>query len=320
MLNNNRAAGSGAHHWSMLEDTPLKLTRTQVAATFDPYVARTATKEDPEWAALVRRRHWLARRKLWKRRLLPWSLRRDTAAVLKEYGGQWQRSDYDRHAPPATRPKSGHPWRWGHEAYLALSVGGARVRLLYLMRVIEWLKPATVLEVGFGNAMNLLPLACRFPAIEFHGLELTPEGVARAKAVQAAGQIPGGLRDFSPEPLQDADALARIQFRQGSAAAMPFANGSYDLVFSSLALEQMESIRLRALSEMARVAARHTAMLEPFKEGNDAGLPRDYCLAMNYFRGTIADLERQSLRPILVTDDIPAEAWLQPLLVVCEKG
>ncbi len=100
---------------------------------------------------------------------------------------------------------------------------------------------------------------------------------------------------------------------------MPFDTGGFDLVYSSLALEQMEQIRPQALAEMARVSARHTAMLEPFWDCNDSGLRRDYLLTRDHFQGRIDELPKYGLDPILVTDDLPGEIWLQPCLVVSRK-
>jgi hypothetical protein len=75
-----------------------------------------------------------------------------------------------------------------------------------------------------------------------------------------------------------------------------------------------------ALGEMARVSGRHTLMLEPFWDCNDTGLRRDYLLTRDHFRGRIDELPAHGLEPILITDDLPGEIWLQPCLVVCRKS
>jgi SAM-dependent methyltransferase len=201
----------------------------------------------------------------------------------------------------------------------ATSAAGSRARLLVLMRAVAWLRPRTVLEVGCGNGLNLLTLACRFPETRFAGVELTEGGFAVARAVQRDAELPEVLRRFSPEPPVDLTAHRAVELHLGSAAALPFASASYDLVYSSLALEQMEQVRPQALAEMARVSGRHTLMLEPFWDCNDSGLRRDYLLTRDHFRGRIDDLPAYGLEPILITDDLPREIWLQPCLVVCRK-
>ena len=299
-----------------VEQTPLELTRSRVEEIFAPFVARHIGKRDPLWVTAVHTRRKAARKKLLSRLLR--SERREGTEVSREYEKRWRQVDFGCYAPEQ-EPTDGEPWEWGDDAMLAQSFGGARVRLLYLMRVIDWLKPKSVLEVGFGNGVNLLTLACRFPQVSFAGLELTKSGLIRAKAVQEQPQLPMALQQFSPEPPRELIAHRTIEFRQGSAAQIPFAENSFDLVFSSLALEQMERIRPQALAEFARVARRHTVMLEPFRDTNRSGFPREYILAWDYFRGSIRELKTHGLLPILVTDDMPTETWLKPCLVVCEK-
>jgi SAM-dependent methyltransferase len=202
---------------------------------------------------------------------------------------------------------------------LASSRAGARARLLILMRAIDFLRPRTVLEVGAGNGLNVLLLACRFPEIRFAGLELTAGGVAMARGVQAEPTLPLPLQRFAPEPLRDVSAHRGVELHQGSAARLPFGDSAFDLVYSSLALEQMEEVRRDALAEMARVSAAHTMMLEPFLECNAEGLPHDYLVAYDHFRGAVSELPGFGLDPLVVTDDVPSEIWLQPCLVICRK-
>lgn len=201
----------------------------------------------------------------------------------------------------------------------ATAAAGARARLLLLMRAVASLRPRAVLEVGAGNGVNLLTLACRFPEIGWAGVELTEGGVAVARGAQAETTLPAVLQRFSPEPLDDLQAHRRVDFRQGTAAALPFADGAVDLVYSCLALEQMEQVRPAALAEMARVTAAHALLLEPFVDCNATGLRRDYRLARDHFGGAVGDLTAHGLDPVVVTDDLPGEIWLQPCLVIARK-
>ena len=299
-----------------LEQTPLGLTRSHVEEIFAPFVAQRISKRDPCWVRAVHARRKAARKKLFRRLL--GSERRDGAEVSREYEKRWRQVGFECYAPEQ-EPIDWEPWEWGNDAMFAQSFGGARARLLYLMRVVDWLKPKSVLEVGFGNGVNLLSLACRFPQVRFTGVELTESGLSRAEAAQEQPQLPMPLQQFSPEPPRELVRHKTIEFRQGSAAQMPFTENSFDLVFSSLALEQMERIRPQALAEFARVTRHHTAMLEPFRDTNRFGFPREYILAWDYFRGSIAELKTHNLRPVLVTGDMPTETWLKPCLVVCEK-
>ncbi|MCC6849319.1 MAG: class I SAM-dependent methyltransferase [Deltaproteobacteria bacterium] len=307
--------------FTAIDAAGLGLDRAALLATMDPFVACRLAPTDPRWTAEVARKHAKARRRLRQRRWFGWlgrGKRRDQGHIASEYDQAWARK---RLAPYEMdpRPRAGAAWQYGDEVMFATSAAGARARLLVLMRAVALLRPASVLEVGCGNGLNLLVLACRFPATRFAGVELTDGGVATARAVQEETELPAVLRRFAPEPLFDSAAHRRVDFRRGSAAELPFAADAFDLVYSSLALEQMEEIRGRALGEMARVAAHHTLMLEPFWDCNDRGLRRDYLLARDHFRGRIDELPRHGLEPTLVTDDLPGEIWLQPCLVVCRK-
>lgn len=286
----------------------------------EPFVARRLLPTDPAWRAELDRKIAKTRRQLRKRRWLGWlgGRQRDQRRIAEIYDDAWTSK---RLAPYAMepRPTAGAAWQYGDAVMFATSAGGARARLLVLMRAIALLRPRTVLEVGCGNGLNLLVLSCRFPDVTFAGVELTEGGVAVARAVQRDAELPAVLQRFAPEPLVDPTAHRRVAFQQGSAARLPCGDASVDLVYSSLALEQMEQVRSQALAEMARVTARHTVMLEPFWDCNDSGLRRDYLATRDHFRGRIDELPAYGLDPILITDDLPGEIWLQPCLVICRK-
>lgn len=304
-----------------LEASPLGLDAAAVERALAPFLIRRMPVADPEWRRRLRelRRQTLrqsarsAVRKLLTRR------RRDQAAVKAEYDKGWPGQPVHLRYDAKAVAGRGSPWVWRDHGYLISGKGGARVRLLYLMRTLAWLKPASVLEVGFGNGINLMLLSARFPDIRFAGVELSRGGFEEARRIQQAGSLPEVIRAFAPEPLADLAAFGRVELRQGTAAALPFADGCFDLVYTSLALEQMEAIRPTALAELARVARRHVVMLEPFREFNRALVPALYVWSREYFRGAVAELAGYGLTPALCLPDMPAEVWLRPALVVCEK-
>jgi SAM-dependent methyltransferase len=290
-------------------------------AAMDPFVRRVVSEGDPEWRAEVARKTAKTRRRLRRRRLLGWLgiARRDQGRIGEIYGESWARKGLQPY-------DSAHPsgpvaaWTCAGQAMFATMAAGARARLLLLMRAIAWLQPRTVLEVGAGNGVNLLVLACRYPGIRFAGLELTESGVAVARETQTLPLLPSILKDFAPEPLVDLQAHRGVDIRQGTAAALPFADGAFDLVYSCLALEQMEQVRAAALAELARVTAAHALLLEPFTDCNDTGLRRAYRLSRDHFGGAVDDLPAYGLTPVVVADEVPGEIWLQPCLVIARKA
>lgn len=293
------------------------------AADFDqafrPFLARWAEPGDAEWRQALRERDASMRSKLLRRWLPGFKRARTDERIRQEYDKVWSRREFEKYAldSVAKRPS---PWLWQSRPCFATGIAGTRTRLLLIMQAIEKLAPKSVLEVGCGNGINLILLSCRFPEITFHGVELTQEGVQAATGFQQAmTSLPEHLVAFSPLPVRDPSAFRRIEFRQGTAAELPYADSSMDLVLTVLALEQMERIRERALGELARVARGHALMVEPFRDCNKSGRRRLNVLARNYFRARIDDLPRYGLEPVWATDGFPQEYFLGVCAVLARK-
>jgi SAM-dependent methyltransferase len=150
-------------------------------------------------------------------------------------------------------------------------------------------------------------------------VELTRAGHEAARALQQEARLPEHLVRFAPEPLRDLSAFRRIDFRLGNAASLEFAQQSFDLVYTVLALEQMERLRERALAEIARVTRRHYFGFEPFLDVNASGWERLYVLGRDYFRGRIEDLAQYGLTPQWALRDFPQERFLKACAVLAHK-
>jgi len=303
---------------SKLEQLPLDLGADAIEAVIEPFKISEGDR-DARWNALIDKRRKTAVRRLAQRFAGGWlgSGRRDQSAIESEYTEAWGAGH--RKYDPAKAEMRAAPWLWG-DCRLLLDGGAAsRLRSLLFAAVIDQVKPRRVLEVGSGNGINLLMLAGAFPDISFTGLELTQAGINAAQSVQTQPELPSGLADYIPLPQQDASAFQRIEFIRGDATEMPFETDSFDLVFTVLAVEQMERVRHKALAEIARVTKRHLMMLEPFRDVNASGLRRLYVTSRNYFRGSIGELGDFGMTPLWATDDFPQEAFLGSALVLSEK-
>lgn len=304
-----------------LTATGLGVTDAEIEALFAPFVARALAPGERDWTTeLARRRRKLLRQAL--RRLLggrdPGGGRRGRDTVEAEYGEAWAKIDYGMYA--LGRPLAFvSPWVHGERRWFAADAGATRVRQLLLQRIVARLRPRRVLEVGSGNGINLILLASRFPELELAGVELTAAGVRAARELQRAGRLPPCMTGYAPDGIADDTAFTRIDFRQGDAGALPFPDGGFDLVFTMLALEQMESLRAKALAELARVTRGHALMIEPFADVNATFWRRLNIYRRDYFRGRIADLPGYGLVPELVTDDFPQEVFLGACLVLARK-
>ncbi len=297
-----------------LEASGLNIEPEVIWGLFTPFI--TGEDEDTWQREVARRRRKLLRRAVSR---LFVGEGRNKNTVVTEYDPAWRATDYGIY-DPARRPTKGTPWIWHGRKVFASDVGGTRFRQLILCRVIERLAPKSVLEVGCGNGINLLLLSGRFPEIAFAGVELTSGGHEAAKRFQELARLPESLEAFAPLKIRDNEAFKHINFVQGDATSLPFPTGSFDLVYSVLAVEQMEQIRAQALSEIARVAGKAVAMIEPFKDVNNGFWSRLYVYRRNYFRGSVDDLRTYGLTPEFATDDFPQEAFLKACLVVANKS
>lgn len=303
--------------WDRMTGMDIAITRDEVLSIVRPMAIREFKASDPEWLALVAKQaeDWQARAK--KRKRWGWipGFRRGQKDVRTLYSRGW-----GGWTPDDLRPgRKTSLLVWGDWAAVADAYATKRIHLLYLMRVIEALKPSRVLEVGCGVGVNLFVLAAQFPDIKFEGIELTAEGVATAKRVCSEAALPKAIGAFSPLPVRDQTAHKRITFTEANATKLPFPDGSFDLVFSVLALEQMEAVRDPAMREMTRVSNRWLTMVEPFRDVNQTPLRANRHSSLDYFNASFVDLETYGLAPAFVATDIPCKLTLGVAVVVTEK-
>lgn len=93
----------------------------------------------------------------------------------------------------------------------------------------------TVLDVGTGPGLLVIEIARRAPRLEVVGVDPSPDMLAAARLTVAAAGLTG-----------------RVRFERGEAAALPFADGSFDLAVSTLSLHHWERVP-DALRELHRV-------------------------------------------------------------------
>jgi SAM-dependent methyltransferase len=299
----------------------LGVTPDQIEALLAPFVTAQVSAFGADWQRQIWRRRHKALRRMWRDLGGQASPRhgRSSAIVQAEYADVWSRAGFDRY-DPHNAPAGNTPWLWRNQCLLANTTGATRWRQLLLIRAIEKVRPRTVVEIGCGNGINLMMLACRFPQIAFTGIELTAQGHAAALAFQQAhGELPANLRAFAPEPLPDPTGFRRVAFLQGSATQLPFDDGAFDLAITVLAVEQMEQIRARALAEIARVVRSHTVMIEPFRDVNGGFWQRLNVRQRGYFRGRIAELADFGLQPLVACADFPQKYILRAALVLSAR-
>ena len=143
-------------------------------------------------------------------------------------------------------------------------------------------------------------------------------GAATVDPLRPGERAGGSFRASIPERLVDLHAHTRLDVRQANARVLPFAEGSFDLVYSVLALELMDDIRAEVLAEMRRVSRRARGDGRAVYEWHASGHRRDLIAAKGYFAQPIEGLDTFGLEPIVAMADMPHKLDYQPGLVVAK--
>jgi len=289
----------------------VKISADDIERAFAPYVLQRFGADDPEWRAIVARLERKEQRRYdrFRRNELP---PRNRERIEEQYSVIWSRGLDEHLAGRATA------FEWSGGVCLARSIARKRVHQLVLVKTLEAIAPSTVLEVGCGNGFNLLLLSSHFPAVHFGGLELTAAGIRAARELLWGQELASAAEEFFVGSIRDRFAARRVRLARGTGAQLPYRNGAFDVVYTVLALEQMESIRDTVLKELRRVASRYVVMIEPFQELNADGLRRHYIASNQYFDARIDALSRFGLRPVATFTDLPQKVQFHVGLVVAE--
>jgi len=289
----------------------VKISADEIERAFAPYVLQRFDADDPEWRAIVARLERKEQRRYdrFRRNELP---PRNRDRIEEQYAGIWSRG-LDEHL--AGRPTA---FEWSRGTCMARSIARKRVHQLVLLKTLEAIAPRTALEVGCGNGLNLLLLSSHFPEIRFGGLELTEEGARAAHELLWDTELPAAATEFFVGSIRDRFASRRVHLARGTGAQLPYRSGAFEVVYTVLALEQMESIRDAVLKELRRVASRYVVMIEPFQELNAGGMRRHYIASNQYFDARIDALSRFGLRPVITLADLPQKVQFHVGLVVAE--
>lgn len=291
----------------------------EITAALEPWVVRRHGSGDLAWRVL-RANKWAAygKRRLLRPAASAAERQRRPTFVADHYDETWSRYVWpDPDEPPDRRNMVYLEWR--RLGYATLRHGLVRCHLLGVARAIERLRPRTVLEVGAGPGMNLAALAGMFPEISFSGAELTASGVAALRSIQSE-PLPTAFDQFAPLPIRDRDGHRRIEITQADARELPFGDGGFDLVFTRLALEQMENVRAAAFAEIHRVAGSHAVFVEPFVDFQRTSLQALAVRSKNYLSLGVDKLLRHGFTPCARFDDWPQKITNGAGLVICRKA
>lgn len=116
-------------------------------------------------------------------------------------------------------------------------------RVNKVLGILRGLQPDTLLDIGSGRGAFLWPLLDAFSYLPVTCADILDHRVAGIQAVQNGG-------------------VARLAVVRADATALPFADGSFDVVTLLEVLEHIPDMR-RALAEVCRVARRFVVLSVP---------------------------------------------------------
>ncbi len=102
------------------------------------------------------------------------------------------------------------------------------------LAVIQVPEAKAILDIGCGTGRLLRAAAARFPSATLHGVD-----AAHGMVKQAATMLPPGVK---------------VNFQQGVAESLPFANAAFDLVLSTMTFHHW-SDQQKSIGEVKRVLA-----------------------------------------------------------------
>lgn len=282
------------------------ICKNELYSLFAPFISKRYNKYDLSLLARIQKE----RISCFFDRLNKSSTLRSTAMVKKQYDKSWKNN--------TSLYKKDVMVKWGEEFFSVNMDGIAFLHLFCIKKIIDFLNPVDIFEVGFGKGGKLIPLAASFHDKKFGGIELSTSGFEEAIKIIQKKILPDELKKIIPFDIGIYDNFESIDFFNGSAENLPVSNKSYDLVYTSQALEQMEPVRDIVVPEIVRIAKKYVLMIEPFRDWNNSGMHRNRIISRNYFEAKINDLPKYGLKPIYTNSDLPSKIYMNVGIVLAE--
>lgn len=128
----------------------------------------------------------------------------------------------------------------------------------------------TIAEIGSGNGINVIILAFLNNNFNITGLELTESGMISSKNAINNNIVLKNIKKMGQKLIKDEKIIKQnVNFYKKNIIENPFKKDQYDVIFSSLALEQIPDKTEKALNNMIYGAKSCIVLFEPFLEFND---------------------------------------------------
>jgi len=202
--------------------------------------------------------------------------------------------------------------------FLAHSSLTTKIQQHLIINKVGELKPKSVLEIGCGPGITLKLLSDIYTEINFQGIDLSIEGIKYANNLKKKHLNPIFKKKLNFQ-YNNVINNPNLVFDNQDASSLKFNDKKFDLIFSNLALEQMDDIKYNVISEMKRVAKNYIILIEPFKNLNNFGLRYLHHKSKQYFNLNHFDLKDENFEIFEFYDQLPALLSLNYGMLVLKR-
>lgn len=245
------------------------------------------------------------------------SFKRSQSFTKERYNRIWNKTDlYDYYNPKFKNNLSIHSFK--KKYFLSSNSLTTRVQQYLMIDKINEFKPLKVLEVGCGQGFQLLLLSRLFPKISFIGIDQSEVGINFANSFknELLDEILTKPLDYKFNDVKEDNLEYSIQ----DAKKIKIESNSVDLVFTNLALEQMDNIKFEVISEIKRVSKKYIILIEPFKDLNDKGIKYLHHSAKRYFNLRYNELADNNFKIVEYQNSFPNLISLGYGMLVLKKN
>lgn len=234
---------------------------------------------------------------------------RDSAFVEKVYTTRWL-SPFSREPRLALR---------GNIEILKIHEDFSKDSVWFVAHLIRSVGATSVLELGSGNGLFSAALKILNPNVEYHGIELTEQGIiASQHLLETHMESLIYITEKSSREIKDI-LQGPLKFDKGDMCRLPYGNNAFDFVFSHTAIEQMPRTYLLAFREAHRVTRRYACFIEEFREAQKNIFQRLTLWANDYFRASYRSLEKAGFAVLSFDVKEVDKASHSVGMAVCEK-
>jgi len=206
------------------------------------------------------------------------------SSVESDYDNVWSNQNYY----PNLATKKNIYLKYKNTYYISQTWKERRLFYSILSSILGQNKIDSVLEVGCGNGVLINCLSRKYKNINFHGIDLTKNGIREAVNLKDKKNFEKKIGFFFDKDI-NMESPKNLTFKKKSILNLN-EHLKFSLVFTILALEQMKTIQFEAIKKITNISNNLVVLIEPFVFYNNSFISRNYHKEKNYF-----NLERKNV-------------------------